>query len=180
MAITKSSVNPKEKARLAEIMKELEGLKDNPEGYHKATMAHSKAERYRMKRCKSAIAKRFLPIEIGSNVIRYYPSTGKLEWAVHPNLEKMGENPAHIRKDGTRYFSLPSSSIISAARLIHSVVHGEIPPDHEVYCVNNDPSDLRILNLRMRKTNRRYANSMRNISSKEAYRKIREAKERGE
>lgn len=124
----------------------------------------------RLKRCKSVIAKGRIPIYAGDYIYAYYPSTGKVIWMKHVINTKIGEN-AIVAKQNGRSFTLlnEKGEQVSAARMIFAAVHGEIPEEHDVYCVNGDNSDFSILNLRSHYDNgkakmREWNKTMRELS----------------
>lgn len=136
-----------EKMRLAAIRKDAATL--GIKGQDRYFRSIALLDAARKKRCMAVIRKGRIPIYAGDYIYAYYPSTGKVVWMVHSINTKIGEN-ALVSKQNGRSFTLlnEKGEQVSAARIIFAAVHGEIPEEHDVYCVNGDNSDLTILNLR--------------------------------
>jgi hypothetical protein len=148
MRTGKSSINPKEKARMADIMRELSRFEPGSTARKNVAISYAQIDRLRLKRIRSAIGKKIIPIPLNERVIEYHPATGKMVWGLHPAPERIGFDATNARRDGTRYLTGADGKTITAARMAHEAIHGPIPEDHEVYCVNGDHDDLSAANLR--------------------------------
>jgi hypothetical protein len=147
--MVKSAMNPKEKMRLKAIREHLSRYSHDPAAQRRIAISYSLMEAERMKRCRAVLGKGSVIITFEDRMLDYRPATGEILWAVHPAHAKIGEEASVIRATGIRMLGQQP-----AARLVYEAVHGPIDQAHEIYCVNNDPADLRILNLRTRDTGR--------------------------
>jgi hypothetical protein len=103
----------------------------------------------RLRRCRSATGKRKIAVHTGERVYEYYPATGDILWGVHPSKEKIGTSAINYHRSGQPRILDENGRYLSAARVVHEAVHGPLEEDDIVYAINNDPKDLRILNLRV-------------------------------
>lgn len=157
--MSKKPINPKEKRRLAAIMKAISRYSDDTEEHRAARnriqQKYLQEDILRERNCRSAISKRCVPIAFENNILEYYPSTGELLYAGVTAGYKEGMSATKVRKDGVHYLHLRDGGTVATARVIHEAIHGPIPDDHGVYCVDNDPGNLTIRNLRTYRMNRK-------------------------
>lgn len=140
-------VHPKEKARLAAQRRRMTSLYGEA---RKEYLHHiGQLEQHREKRCRSAVAKGSILINLSNRTYEYFPSTGEVLWAASAlAMHKVGSSALALHKNGYAILYDANSNAVPATRMIHEAVHGPIEEGHEVYCVNGDNKDLRIRNLR--------------------------------
>lgn len=146
MLFVKKSINPKEKARLKKQSDFAASLEPAEQDRYMRSLGL--ADALRMKRIKSAIGRKSIALFCGSNRYRYFPATGEIVWADTSVTHEAGTDATSRLANGYKRVRDSDGNYVSAARLVHEAVHGPIPEGHECYCINNDPGDLRITNLR--------------------------------
>lgn len=160
MVATKSPINPKEKARLKAMHDHIAQYSFDPEAMKRVALSYSQLEQAYLRRCQSALGKGEVAVSMGTRMLIYVPAKGDLVWLVHPSIEKQGHDATITRKDGVRIIYGEDGKGVPAARVAYAAVHGSIPENHEVYCVNNDPSDLTVRNLRSREVKESYVKAL--------------------
>ena len=157
--MTKKPINTKEKRRLQAIMAHVSRYSDDTEEHRGARrriyQMYNQEEAAHLTRCRAAIGKRLVPIAFDGSILEYDPVEGTLVFAGIAAGYKLGESAIRVRKDGTRYLHLRDGGTTTATRVIHEAIHGPIPDDHGVYCVDNDPGNLTITNLRTYRMHRK-------------------------
>lgn len=174
----KSSINPKEKARLRHMYQRWVALnKVSPDKARAFQNSCSAAEKGYRSRCRTAMrtadgVENTLPLLIDSYMAIYYPRTGRVIWHEHPDEELRGKDALRYpkrktkvkvrnetgrfvleTKDGPDVLGPPiiygeGGRPYTAARLCYEAIHGKVPPDHLVYSVDSRVDPLIATNLR--------------------------------
>ena len=144
------SIHPKEKARRRSINEEMMRLsRCDPAAAKRLKIQHGLLEKAYEERNRRAMSDGVTRVmSVGTYSVEYTPRTGEFHWVLHSDSKRMFQDALSTVRNGTRVIYGEGGKAYSAARIAYQAVHGEIPEDHMVYCVDKNPANLKPNNLR--------------------------------